>query len=180
MGVSLLDRETRDVLGAEDEVIRLFDDSRAPLFRYLRWIGSSTEEADDAIQEAFLRLHAHLLAGGERQNLRAWVFRVAGNLVRDERKSGRRRFSRPLESEQHDRHSWADPAAGPEQRVLAGESERRLEVAIRRLPPDQQNCLALRSQGFRYREIAEILGVGTTTVADLLRRAVRKLSTELV
>jgi RNA polymerase sigma-70 factor (ECF subfamily) len=160
-------------------VIRLFDELRASLFRYLRWLGSTAEEADDTIQETFLRLHTHLQGGRSQENLRAWVFRVAVNLFRDERKSGHRRLSRPLESEMAASDAWADPSAGPEQLALAGESERRLHDAIRRLPVLEQECLALRSEGFRYRQIGEILGIGTSTVADAIRRALEALAREL-
>jgi RNA polymerase sigma-70 factor (ECF subfamily) len=172
-------REAADSTGTAGQVVRLFDELRPGLFRYLRWRGSSAEEADDAIQETFLRLHAHLLTGRPQENLRAWVFRVAGNLVRDERKSGRRRFSRPFESDAAPAQSWADPAAGPEQIVLAEESERRLHAAIRRLPKLEQECLGLRSEGLRYREIGGILGIGTSTVADVLQRALETLAREL-
>ncbi len=169
----------RDAPDAAGQVIRLFDELRPGLFRYLRWRGASAEEADDAIQETFLRLHTHLMSGRSQENLRAWLFRVAGNLVRDERKSGRRRFSQPLESETTPIDSWADPAAGPEQLVLAGESAVRLRAAIHRLPAVEQDCLALRSQGLRYREIGGILGIGTSTVADVLQRALNTLAREL-
>ena len=175
----VLDRRTPGRADEKDQVIRLFDELRDSLFRYLRWLGSSPEEADDAIQETFLRLYRHLLAEGARENLRSWVFRVAGNLIRDQRKSYQRRHLEPLESLNQPRDSWADPGKGPEARVLAEESHRRLRDAIRRLPPDQQRCLALRSEGFRYREIAEILGVGVSTVSDVLRRAVVSLGKEL-
>jgi RNA polymerase sigma-70 factor (ECF subfamily) len=175
----VLARETRNAPDAAGEVVRLFDELRPGLFRYLRWRGSTAEEADDAIQETFLRLHAHLSTGRSHENLRAWVFRVACNLVRDERKSGRRRFSRPLESGVTPIDSWADPGAGPEQLALAKESTRRLRAAIGRLPATEQECLALRSQGLRYREIAGILGIGTSTVADVLQRAFTALAREL-
>jgi RNA polymerase sigma-70 factor (ECF subfamily) len=164
---------------ARGRVMRLFGELRESLFRYLRWLGCTPEEADDAIQEAFLRLHTHLLAERSQENLRAWVFRVAGNLVRDERKSGRRRRNEPLDGDRQP-GMWAlDRGSSPEQMVLAKESAERLGAAVRRLPADQQKCLALRSQGLRYREIGEILGIGTTTVADALARAVGALAKEL-
>src|SRR5439155_2372307 len=112
---------------------------------------------DDAIQETFLRLHTHLRTGRPDANLRSWVFRVAGNLVRDDRKSGRRRFSQPLEA---GTEGCSDPAAGPEQQVLARESTERLHAAIGRLPAMERECLALRAEGFRYREIGGVLGIG--------------------
>ncbi len=175
----VLNREAPDTRDRVAQVIRLFDELRPGLFRYLRWRGSTPDEADDAIQETFLRLHAHLQTGGSQDHLRAWVFRVAGNLLRDERKSGRRRLSLPLEAESQMQARWVDPSAGPEQLVLAGESMRRLHAAIGRLPELERDCLALRSEGFRYREIAGILGIGTSTVCDVLRRAFDTLSREL-
>lgn len=156
------------------DIVRLFDEFRDALFRYLRWLGCTPDEADDTIQETFLRLQKHLLANGSQDNLRAWLFRVAGNLVYDDRKSGRRRLNRALED-----HAWQDPAVNPEQLALQRESTARLGTLIRGLPSDQQRCLALRSEGFRYREIAEILGVSISTVADLLRRAIAALAREL-
>ena len=174
----VLKRELADA-DAAAEVVRLFDELRAGLFRYLRWRGSTAEEADDAIQETFLRLYTHLSAGGSRENLRAWVFRVAGNLVRDDRKSGRRRFSQPLDAECVASNSWTDPGAGPEQQAISEECTRRLHAAIGRLPVLERECLALRGEGFRYREIGGILGIGTSTVADVLRRAFDALAREL-
>jgi len=171
---------SRDLPRASDaaaHVVRLFDEHRPGLFRFLRWRGCTAEEADDAIQETFLRLHTHLRTGRPEDNLRSWLFRVAGNLIRDERKSGRRRFNQPLEAD--DAGVWTDPAAGPEQLVLARESTRRLHTAIGRLPATERECLALRGEGFRYREIGEILGIGTSTVADVLKRAFDTLAREL-
>jgi RNA polymerase sigma-70 factor (ECF subfamily) len=175
----VLRRAGREESDASGEVVRLFDELRVGLFRFLRWQGSTAEEADDAIQEAFLRLHAHLQRGGSRENLRAWVFRVAGNLMRDERKSGHRRFNQPMKSAVDAREGWADPGAGPEQMALARETAQRLHAAIGRLPALERECLALRSAGFRYREIGGILGIGTSTAADVLRRAMETLAREL-
>jgi RNA polymerase sigma-70 factor (ECF subfamily) len=173
----VLNREVRHAAHAATHVVQLFDEHRPGLFRYLRWRGSSAEEADDAIQETFLRLHAHLRSGRPDSNLRAWLYRVAANLVRDDRKSGRRRFNQPLESEVTG--TWSDPSAGPEQLLLARESADRLHAAIGRLPAIERECLALRAEGFRYREIGEICGIGTSTVADVLKRAFETLAREL-
>ena len=173
----VLNRDLSHAADAAAQVVRLFDEVRPGLFRYLRWHGSTAEEADDAIQETFLRLHTHLRTGRPEDNLRAWLFRVAANLVRDDRKSGRRRFSQPLET--GTARVWTDPSAGPEQLVLERESAARLNAAIDRLPANERECLALRAEGFRYREIGEILGMGTSTVADVLKRAFQTLGREL-
>jgi RNA polymerase sigma factor (sigma-70 family) len=54
----------------------------------------------------------------------------------------------------------------------------RLRIAIARLTPRERQCLHLRTKGLRYREIADILNVGTTTVADTLNRVIGKLTQE--
>jgi DNA-directed RNA polymerase specialized sigma24 family protein len=43
------------------------------------------------------------------------------------------------------------------------------------LSDQQRHCLHLRTKGFRYREIAEIIGVSTSTVGEVMQRAVRRL-----
>ena len=55
---------------------------RAMIFR--------TGEAEDVVQETFLKLLVHLEAGGDRANLRAWLFTVAANACRDRVKRSRR------------------------------------------------------------------------------------------
>ena len=156
------------------ELVRLFDTLHPSLYRYLRWLGATPEAADDAIQEAFLRLHRHVQTAGAAENLKSWLYRVAGNLVRDEHKSAAFRRVEPIVETE-----WADVAANPEEEVLAKESTRRLAEAVRHLPEIQRKCLALRSEGLRYREIAKVLNIGTSTVADILARTVKELAREL-
>src|SRR5258708_15659 len=81
------DAQIREEVLPDQEVIQLFDDARTALRRYMILLGTSPEDADDGVQEAFLRLHKHLESGRERGNLRGWLFQVAKNLVRDRRKS---------------------------------------------------------------------------------------------
>jgi hypothetical protein len=59
----------------------IFDELRRPLFRYFLCAGLSREDADEGIQETFLRLHQHLRKDGDRSNLRGWIFQVARNLA---------------------------------------------------------------------------------------------------
>ena len=59
--------------------------------------------------------------------------------------------------------------------MLRKEKVLRVYAAISMLSAQQKQCLYLRAEGFRYREIAEILGVTISTVAESLRRAIKKL-----
>lgn len=154
------------------EATRLYGELRKPLLRYLVCLGLSADEAQDVVQDAFLRLHKHLAGGGPQENIRSWIFRVAHNQARNRQSRYERRFAGPLE-EQVD--SIADKST-PESAVLEQEKFRQLEKAIRLLTEAERECLLLRAGGLRYREIGEVLGVATSTVADTVERAIRKLA----
>jgi len=154
------------------EGANLFDELRKPLLRYLVSLGLSADEAQDVIQDAFLSLHRSLTAGASPENARAWLFRVAHNAARNRQKSYHHRFSASLESGAFD---LADGST-PERAVLKKERYRRLGAAIRSLTDSERECLLLRAEGLRYREIGEVLGLATSTVAGIVDRAVKKLA----
>ena len=64
----------------------------------------------------------------------------------------------------------------PERELLAKEKFQQLRTAIRSLTETERECLLLRAEGLRYREIGEVLGIATSTVADSVGRAIRKLA----
>ena len=64
----------------------------------------------------------------------------------------------------------------PEQTVLEKEKLRRLANAMSSLTDSERECLLLRAGGLRYREIAEVLELSTSTVGDTVDRAIRKLA----
>lgn len=171
-------QEGQRILKLEGQITQLFDGLRKPVYRYLLCLGVSPPEADEVIQETFLRLYQHLHAGGREDNLRGWVFRVAHNKCINELKS--RRYHAVGEGEQWFELSTerADLMPGPEELLLHKEKMVRVHAAISTLSEQQKQCLYLRAEGFRYREIGEILGVTISTVAESLRRAIKKLSKE--
>ena len=154
------------------EVTTLYRELRRPLLRYLVCLGLSTDEAQDVVQDAFLNLHRHLAAGGSNENVRGWVFRVAHNQARNRQKSPSRRFAASLDEEAE---SIADQAT-PERAAIEKERFQRLGKAIRELSGCERECLFLRAEGLRYREIGEVLDLPTSTVADTVDRAIRKLA----
>jgi RNA polymerase sigma-70 factor (ECF subfamily) len=156
------------------EATTLYRELRKPLLRYLVCLGLSSDEAQDVIQDAFLGLHRHLASGGAQENIRSWLFRVAHNQARNRQKSYDRRFGAPLEA----RTDSALDEATPERVMLDKEKFGRLEKAIRQLPESERECLLLRAGGLRYREIGDVLGIATSTVADTVARAIKKLAEE--
>src|SRR5215472_10991808 len=81
-----------DPLPAEAIVMNLFSVMRAPLYRHLLWMSLSPDEAEDVIQETFLRFYQQVSSGIlPHYNLRGWVWRVAHNLAIDLRCAGTRK-----------------------------------------------------------------------------------------
>ena len=154
------------------EATTLFLELRKPLLRYLAALGLSGDEAQDVVQDAFLSLHQHLAAGGSRANIRSWLFRVAHNRARNCQQSYARRMGKPLDPV----FDSMSRDATPEQAVLAQERFHRLDRAIRSLERQERECLMLRAEGLRYREIGEVLRIPTSTVADMVDRAIKKLA----
>ena len=160
-----------------DQLAVLFDELHRPLHRYLLCLGLAGSDADETVQETFLRLHRHLGNDGGRGNLRGWVFQVARNLALNQFKSAGRRLMQTLD-DNHASH-LADPRETPEILALRREQKRELRAAIERLTPHQRECLLLRAGGLRYREIAEVMGLGISNVAELVERATTRLQKEL-
>jgi RNA polymerase sigma-70 factor (ECF subfamily) len=158
--------------GGSPEVTALYRELRKPLLRYLVCLGLSNDEAQDVVQDAFLSLQRHLASGGKQENVRAWLFRVSHNHARNRQNSYHRRFGDGLDGEPK---SLVEHVT-PEHVVLEKEKFRRLAQAIGLLTECERQCLLLRAGGLRYREIGEVLEMGTSTVGDTVERAIKKLA----
>jgi len=141
-------------------------------------LGLDPAQAEEVLQETFLRLCQHLAEDRREANLRGWLFRVAHNLARDEHRRRRRRPSQSFEDAPGNIDAQTDPRATPEQQLIAQERQDQLVSALERLPANQQQCLHLRAEGLRYREIAEVLGAGVSTVAEWVQQALTTLGKE--
>ena len=160
----------------EREVTELFKQLRDSVYRYLVAVIQDPSVAEEITQETFLRLYCCLRDRKVINSVRPWVFRVARNLALNEKT--RRRFVNSEESATVVglRLRLEARLPDPEQAVLQQE---RMDLAIQQLSRHQRECLVLRVEGFRYREIAEILGLSVPNVAQSLRRGIRKLMREL-
>jgi RNA polymerase sigma-70 factor (ECF subfamily) len=159
----------------EQRVIEFFLALRGPLYGYLQGSLRCPAEAEDLTQEAFLRLFRHLRGGGEVANVRAWLFRVAHRLAIDESRRLQRAGS-VIATDPADEEAVSSQERGAEQRVLDAERQRSMEIALGRLSARERQCLELRAEGLRYREIAEVLSIRIPTVQTMLARAVKKIA----
>jgi RNA polymerase sigma-70 factor (ECF subfamily) len=146
----------------------LFQRLYPSLFRYLHRLTGDADVAEDVAQEAFVRLLRQRLTEDE---VRPWLFTVAMNLVRD----GARR------TERRHRLLTAAPALVTPTRLPDEELERAERVeAVRhvldQLPPRDRQLLLMREEGFKYEEIAAVVGVAPASVGTLIARALRRFT----
>lgn len=159
-------------------VLEHYDREQTALRRYLICLGLDADAAQETVQESFLKLHQHLLAGGDCTNLRAWLYRVAHNLARNLQTAVRARKLEPIpDGERAGVLAWQGASA--EQDLLARERLVRLRRGLEELSAPQRECLALRAQGFKYREIAEVLNLSISTVGENIQRGLETLKERL-
>ena len=151
------------------EAPRLFGLQEPHLPLYTRRVCDDASEAEDVVQETFLKLLQHLRDEGDRSNLKSGLFTVAANACRT-RVRWRLRWI-PWESES-DRRIVAPADEEPDRR--------RARVALRALPARDRLLLALRAQGLSYREIAQAAVIQEQSVGRLLARAVQRWKRELL
>jgi RNA polymerase sigma-70 factor (ECF subfamily) len=144
----------------------LFGQLRSPLMRYVRSLGVAAHDAEEVIQDVFLSLVQHVRGGKPRGNLPGWIFRVGRNLALRTRQ--KRAWTETVEER-------LDPGETPEEAAVRRQRQQRLEAVLRALPERDRQCLEMRFQGMRYREIAEALGISLGGVALSLERSLKRL-----
>jgi RNA polymerase sigma-70 factor (ECF subfamily) len=160
---------------AQDEVLFLFDACGPNLLRYIRSLGVEPAAAQDVVQEVFLALFHHVRLGRPRSNLRGWVFKVAHNLALKHRQTLKRRQTDHV-SDNELASLVVDPSLDPEQRLAEEQRQQHLRAVMQALPERDRQCLTLRAEGLRYREIAEVLGISLGSVAKSLSRSLARLA----
>ena len=147
------------------ETEQLFEQHSAALYRFARVLLRQEADAEDVVQGAFVKLMEHFSRGGDRSNLRAWLFTVTANLARD-RIRARRRWM-PWEGVE-------EPRVAAETMLSANDPQREFLATAHKLAPRDRMLLALRAQGLSYREIAEAAHIRPASVGQLLARALRR------
>src|SRR5207249_3357467 len=148
-------------------------------FQYLR----DAAEADEAVQDAFVKVFTHIGSYREAWPFEVWFTRILINGCLDRRKARARRdrwFVSSIDTTPADEArasaATAAPGANPEARLLARERRSRLAAAIERLSGRQRDVFMLCHYGdCTPREVSAITGLNESTVRVHLFRAARKL-----
>ncbi len=158
--------------GSDDAFSVIHERYHARLLAYSRqMLRSSGGDAEDALQDVFVRAFKSLRASNRPILLRAWLYRIAHNRCIDEL---RRPTPVPTELESDARPALASGASMQEPPVVAERSEAlsRLLADVRTLPAPQRSALLMRElQGLSYQELSQTLEVSVPAVKSLLLRA---------
>lgn len=158
-----------------ERTVALYEAHRDAIYRFLVSHGLNPGEAQEVTQDVFVDLFKALEKGADLKSERGWLYTVAGRAVADYWRRERGPVHVTLDVE-------AGPAAGlvsseptPESRASSHQQLRRIAEGMSELPKEQRLCIQLRMQGLRYREMADVLGVATSTAADWLAAAIQHL-----
>src|SRR5689334_11720822 len=147
-------------------------------FHYLR----DGAEADEAVQDAFVKAYSHLSTFREELPFEVWFTRILinGCLDRIKARTRRERWLVSMPGSGGTDRDFAERTAGhgpsPEDQVLARERRQKLAAALARLPERQRSVFMLSHyEGCTSREVSAITGLNESTVRVHLFRAIRKL-----
>jgi RNA polymerase sigma factor (sigma-70 family) len=152
-------------------VSRLVAAHRPALFRYLARYTGDPDQAEDLVQETFVRLRER--PPTDRTEPRRWLFTVATNLARDAYRVARRREA--LLAAAGDRMPRPEPPPDPAVQAEREDLRRRLRAALAALNHRERTVLLMREEGFTHREIAEAVETTTGSVGTMIARALDKV-----
>ncbi|APY87030.1 RNA polymerase subunit sigma-24 [Streptomyces alfalfae] len=160
--------------GESDAFGRLYDQYSDTVYRYIYYRVGGKATAEDLTSETFLRALRRIgTFTWQGRDFGAWLVTIARNLVADHFKSSRFR----LEVTTGEMLDANEVERSPEDSVLESLSNAALLEAVRRLNPQQQECVTLRFlQGLSVAETARVMGKNEGAIKTLQYRAVRTLA----
>ena len=160
--------------GDADAFGALYDHYVGMVHRYVHHRVGDRATAEDVTSETFVRALRRIDSlSFQGRDVGAWLVTIARNIVFDHVKSSRYRLE-VTTADMRDADTWTD---GPEDAVVQLLTNAELVECLRRLGPEQQECLALRFlQGLSVAETAQVMGKREGAIKALQHRAVRRLA----
>ena len=161
---------------------RLLERLAEPFYRLAASRLGSGPDAEDAAQEALLKVARGLESFRGQAAFSTWSYTVAWRAIVDrargrkrEARDGRERGAGSTEDEDPLAH-LPDPAPGPVEMAAGGESRAALRAALERLPEEQRDVVVLRLwEGLSFAVIAEVLACPVPTAQSRMARALERL-----
>ncbi len=149
------------------------------LFRLAYRIAENENDAEELVQETFLRAYRNLSRFEARANFGTWLYRICMNCSLDQLRKRRPRgdfqeLDNPEGSLSAD--DLTNPSPSPERLLLSAEMRRQIEAAIGGLTPTERAAFTLRHhEGLNIEEISSILGLRISATKNTIFRGVQKL-----
>jgi RNA polymerase sigma-70 factor (ECF subfamily) len=162
--------------GDEEAFSLLFYAYKDKLYTFLFKITRSEEQAEDLVQEVFIRIWNAKETLDKVENFNAFIYRIAQNLAIDQL----RKFSvETLALAQHNQ-GHENSTEDPYNNLFYNELKTKIEEAVNLLPPQQQKVyLMYKEQGFKQEEIAEKLKLSVSTIRNHMMQALTNLQKKL-
>jgi len=172
-GSSIMDEaEIKQLLAADDPaaLAQIYDFAGQELYGYLIGLTGSRHDGEELLHDLFIRIVDKQEKLAVTGNLKAYLFRMAANLAYD-RLRCKRKQALCLED-------YAVIQETDDTVVSSEEDQRKLNMALAALPPDQREAVIMRFfMGKTFGEIASVRGVSENTVISRCRYALQKLKT---
>jgi RNA polymerase sigma-70 factor (ECF subfamily) len=170
----LIERARKGEVMAYESLVRRYQDAAVRT----AYVIAPDGDADDAVQEAFVKAYAALGRFRAGAPFRPWLLRIVANEARNRRRSAGRRAGLALRAAEDRRPG--DAAPSPESAVLDREQRATLVAAVNQLADGDREVIAARYfLDLSESETAEVLGVPRGTVKSRLSRAIGRLRTSL-
>lgn len=151
---------------AFESILRRYE--RQVLMTALRLLNGNLEDAKDASQSVFLRLHKYLYQLDENRCFASWLYRMTVNVCRDMNRSRMRHPAMSLE----DAGEMATGALGAEETIERSQQNQMIAEALKELPEKERAAIVLRDiEGLTTAEVAQILGSSEVTVRSQISSA---------
>jgi RNA polymerase sigma-70 factor, ECF subfamily len=160
-------KDDQSLAGFEDLAMPLFD----ALYNFARWLAHDSNDAEDLVQETYLKALRSFASFQSGTNFRAWIFRILRNNFLSSRSKLERRMTVAMDSEE-DGAELAVDTETPETILMNRFNSQLMQRAIDDLPVHYREALLLcEVEEMSYQEIAEILTIPIGTVMSRLARA---------
>jgi RNA polymerase sigma-70 factor (ECF subfamily) len=163
---------------SSEAIAALVEEYSATLYRVAYSVTRNVAEAEDAVQEAFIRVLRHREKLGEIRDHRVWLVRIVWNVVLDKK---RRAKTRPETDDIAD-HTRSLRASGlaADQNAISSQQYQRIMALIDRLPRKEREAILLSAvEELTTAQAAEVLGTTESSIRSRIFRA-RRILAELL
>jgi RNA polymerase sigma-70 factor (ECF subfamily) len=160
-------RDEEPSAGFEELAMPLFDS----LYNFARWLAQNSHDAEDLVQETYLKALRSFASFRYGTNFRAWMFQILRNTFLSSRTRLDRRMTVAMDSEEGEPELVANTKT-PETILMIRSNSHLVQCAIEDLPVHYRETLLLcEVEEMSYQEIAEVLSIPIGTVMSRLARA---------